>query len=219
MNFKDIYSNLITPDSDSGKTTTQSHSSELNSGCQPDRYTYIKKTEPVSKTADHKPEIKIVEITDVDQKYKIADLLQSNSAIIFNLNKLKKDEAKDVSDFVTGASYLAHGKLSNIAENVFLVTPSTFEVEEKTAQSTKPVTKTRSKRSVKSKSADSKSETKSTVKKSAPESKSETKIATKDAKSDSNSEKKTATKKDASDSKPVKTRAELRKETESKSVK
>ena len=201
MNFKDIYNNLVTPDSDSGKTTIQSHSSELNSDYQPDQYTYIKKTEPVPKTADHKPEIKIVAITDVDQKYKIADLLQSNSAIVFNLNKLKKDEAKDVSDFVTGASYLAHGKLNNIAENVFLVTPSTFEVEEKTTESVKSATKTRSRRVTKAKSTDTKSETKSAVKKSAPDSKSEKTTSGKDAKSDLNSEKKTTDKKTVSESK------------------
>ena len=211
MNFKDIYNNLITSDSDSGKNTTQSHSSELNSDYQPDQYTYIKKTEPASKTADYKPEIKIVEITDVDQKYKIADLLQSNSAIVFNLNKLKKDEAKDVSDFVTGASYLAHGKLNNIAENVFLVTPSTFEVEEKTTESVKPATKTRSRRATKAKSTDTKSETKSAVKKSAPDSKSEKTIFGKEIKPDLNSEKKTAGKKTVSESKLVKTREEMRK--------
>lgn len=211
MNFKQIYNNLITPDSDSGKTTTQSHSSELNSDYQPDQYTYIKKTEPVSKAADHKPEIKIVEITDVDQKYKIADLLQSNSAIIFNLNKLKKDEAKDVSDFVTGASYLAHGKLNNIAENVFLVTPSTFEVEEKTTESVKPATKTRSRRVTKAKSTYTKSETKSAVKKPVSDSKSEKTVSGKDTKPDLNSEKKTTDKKTVSESKSVKTREEMRK--------
>lgn len=212
MNFKNIYNNLIAPDSNSGKSTTQSHSSKLNSDYQPDQYTYIfKKTEPASKTADHKPEIKIVEITDVDQKYKIADLLQSNSAIVFNLNKLKKDEAKDVSDFVTGASYLAHGKLNNIAENVFLVTPSTFEVEEKTAESVKPATKTRSRRVTKAKSADSKSETKSTVKKPVSDSKSEKTASGKDAKPDLNSEKKITDKKTASESKSARTREEMRK--------
>lgn len=211
MNFKNIYNNLITPDSDSGKSTTQSHSSELNSDYQPDQYTYIKKTEPVSKKVDHKPEIKIVAITDVDQKYKIADLLQSNSAIIFNLNKLKKDEAKDVSDFVTGASYLAHGKLSNIAENVFLVTPSTFEVEEKATESVKPATKTRSRRVIKAKSTDTKSETKSAVKKPVSDFKSEKTASGKDVKPDLNSEKKTTDKKTVSESKSVRTREEMRK--------
>lgn len=206
MNFKNIYNNLIAPDSNSGKSTTQSHSSELNPDYQPDQYTYIfKKTKPASKTTDHKPEIKIVEITDVDQKYKIADLLQSNSAIVFNLNKLKKDEAKDVSDFVTGASYLAHGKLSNIAENVFLVTPSTFEVEEKTTESVKLATQTRSRRVTKAKSTDSKSETKSAVKKPVSDSKSEKTVSGKDIKPNLKSEKQTTDKKTVSESKSVRT--------------
>lgn len=59
----------------------------------------------------------------------VCDNLKAFSPVIVKLDKLSKDEAQRVVDFVMGACYTMDGHVQEIKDDVFLVAPSMIPIE------------------------------------------------------------------------------------------
>ncbi len=58
-----------------------------------------------------------------EEAREIADNLKSNKPVIVNLEKIEKEQARRMVDFVSGASYALGGDIQKISNMIFLVTP------------------------------------------------------------------------------------------------
>ena len=59
----------------------------------------------------------------------ICDKLKAFAPVVVNLEKLDRDEAQRVVDFIMGACYTMDGHVDEIKEDVFLVAPSMINIE------------------------------------------------------------------------------------------
>ena len=66
----------------------------------------------------------------------IADLLLANQAVILNFNRIEKDEAKKIVDFLMGAIYAIEGDMQRVGNEIFLCTPKNVEIDGVLDQST-----------------------------------------------------------------------------------
>ncbi|MBT9164427.1 MAG: Cell division protein SepF [candidate division WS2 bacterium] len=65
----------------------------------------------------------VKEPNDFNGSKDIIDELKKNKVVIFNLDKLGKDEARRILDFVSGASYVSGYQLRNSGKMVFTSEP------------------------------------------------------------------------------------------------
>lgn len=66
----------------------------------------------------------------------IADLLLANQAVILNFNRIEKDEAKKIVDFLMGTIYAIEGDMQRVGNEIFLCTPKNVEIDGVLDQST-----------------------------------------------------------------------------------
>lgn len=59
----------------------------------------------------------------------IADELLANRAVIVNFTQMDNGDAKRLIDFLNGTVYAIDGNIKRIGEQIFLCTPSNFDVE------------------------------------------------------------------------------------------
>ena len=67
-----------------------------------------------------------------DEARSICQFLRLNQAVIVNLENMNRDNAQRIVDFISGAVYSLDGGIKKISAGIFVVTPSTFIVEENT---------------------------------------------------------------------------------------
>jgi cell division inhibitor SepF len=65
-----------------------------------------------------------------DEARTICQFLRLNQAVIVNLENMNRDSAQRIVDFISGAVYSLDGGIKKISAGIFVVTPSTFVVEE-----------------------------------------------------------------------------------------
>jgi cell division inhibitor SepF len=65
-----------------------------------------------------------------DEARTICQFLRLNQAVIVNLENMNRDSAQRIVDFISGAVYSLDGGIKKISAGIFVVTPSTFIVEE-----------------------------------------------------------------------------------------
>ncbi|MDG5470214.1 cell division protein SepF [Jeotgalibacillus sp. ET6] len=58
----------------------------------------------------------------------IADHLKSHRAVVVNLQRINKDQAKRIVDFLSGTVYAIGGDIQRVGTDIFLVTPDNIEV-------------------------------------------------------------------------------------------
>ncbi len=68
-----------------------------------------------------------------DEARNICQFLRLNQAVIVNLENMNRDNAQRIVDFISGAVYSLDGGIKKISAGIFVVTPSTFVVEEKSS--------------------------------------------------------------------------------------
>jgi cell division inhibitor SepF len=76
----------------------------------------------------NKQEIMILEPVSYAETMQIADYIKHKKILIINLNKADKELAHHIMAFLQGACYVQDGHMENIAENIFLFTPSSIEI-------------------------------------------------------------------------------------------
>ncbi len=63
-----------------------------------------------------------------DEAQEIADHLKSRRAIVVNLQRVRRDQAIRIVDFLSGTVYALGGHISKLGSDIFLCTPDSVEV-------------------------------------------------------------------------------------------
>ncbi|MBU8877740.1 cell division protein SepF [Bacillus sp. FJAT-29790] len=58
----------------------------------------------------------------------IADHLKNRRAVVVNLQRIEKDQAKRIVDFLSGTVYAIGGDIQKVGTDIFLCTPDNIEV-------------------------------------------------------------------------------------------
>ncbi|MEK3788174.1 MULTISPECIES: cell division protein SepF [Paenibacillus] len=64
-----------------------------------------------------------------DEAQEIADHLRSHRSVVVNLQRIRKDQALRIIDFLSGTVYAVNGGISKVGHNIFLCTPDTVEIQ------------------------------------------------------------------------------------------
>lgn len=70
----------------------------------------------------------VIHFTSFDDAKDAADHLKNKKPIVANLEKLDNETTRKVVDFLSGAVYGVDGKIQNVSNRIFLITPSNVEV-------------------------------------------------------------------------------------------
>ncbi|MFL2099289.1 cell division protein SepF [Desemzia sp. FAM 23989] len=71
----------------------------------------------------------VVEPRVYSEVKEIADLLLANQAVILNFNRIEKNEAKKIVDFLMGTIYAIEGDMQRVGNEIFLCTPKNVEID------------------------------------------------------------------------------------------
>lgn len=63
-----------------------------------------------------------------DEAQEIADNLKSRRSVIVNLQRVRREQAVRIVDFLSGTVYALGGHISKIGPNIFLCTPDSVEI-------------------------------------------------------------------------------------------
>lgn len=63
-----------------------------------------------------------------DEAQEIADHLKSRRAVVVNLQRIRRDQAMRIVDFLSGTVYALNGHISKLGPNIFLCTPDNVEI-------------------------------------------------------------------------------------------
>lgn len=90
--------------------------------------TYGKKGKVVNITSTTQFEVVVLQPESFEEAKDIADNLKSKKPVIVNLEKIEKEQARRMVDFVSGSSYALGGDIQKISNMIFLVTPYTVGI-------------------------------------------------------------------------------------------
>lgn len=82
-----------------------------------------KRGKVVNITSTTQFKVVVIQPETFEEAKEIADNLKSNKPVIVNLEKIEKEQARRMVDFVSGASYALGGDIQKISNMIFLVTP------------------------------------------------------------------------------------------------
>ena len=82
-----------------------------------------RKGKVVNITSTTQFKVVVLQPESFEEAREIADNLKSNKPVIVNLEKIEKEQARRMVDFVSGASYALGGDIQKISNMIFLVTP------------------------------------------------------------------------------------------------
>jgi len=63
-----------------------------------------------------------------DEAQEIADNLKSRRSVIVNLQRVRREQAVRIVDFLSGTVYALGGHISKVGPNIFLCTPDSVEI-------------------------------------------------------------------------------------------
>ena len=70
----------------------------------------------------------VVSIEQFDETREVADHLRSKKPVVVNLEKLDKDVARRVIDFISGAVYSLGGSIQKVSGGIFLIAPYNVDI-------------------------------------------------------------------------------------------
>jgi cell division inhibitor SepF len=70
----------------------------------------------------------LFEPNDYAEAQDIADHLRNRRTVVVNLQRIDRDQGKQIVDFLSGAVYALGGHIQKIGVNIFLCTPDNVEV-------------------------------------------------------------------------------------------
>lgn len=79
----------------------------------------------------------VIHFASFDDAKDAADHLKNKKPIVANLEKLDNETTRKVVDFLSGAVYGVDGKIQNVSNRIFLITPSNVEVAGNYRENTK----------------------------------------------------------------------------------
>lgn len=87
-----------------------------------------RKAKVSSITGSAPSKVVVIQFLNFDDAKDAADHLKNRKPIVANLEKLDNDTTRRVVDFLSGAVYGVGGKIQNVSNRIFLITPSNVEV-------------------------------------------------------------------------------------------
>ncbi|SER63397.1 cell division protein SepF [Salipaludibacillus aurantiacus] len=70
----------------------------------------------------------LLEPHSYDEVQEIADHLKNRKAVVINLQRISRDQAKRIVDFLSGTVYAIGGDIQKLGSNIFLCTPDNVNV-------------------------------------------------------------------------------------------
>lgn len=70
----------------------------------------------------------VIEPAGFDECSKLVDSLKSRKPIIVNLEKLESETARQIFDFLGGATYALNGTVQKVANNIFIFAPENVAI-------------------------------------------------------------------------------------------
>ena len=70
----------------------------------------------------------VIQFQNFDDAKDAADHLKNKKPVVANLEKLDSDTTRRVVDFLSGAVYGVNGRIQNVSNRIFLITPANVEV-------------------------------------------------------------------------------------------
>jgi cell division inhibitor SepF len=70
----------------------------------------------------------LVEPHSYDEVQEIADQLKNRKAVVINLQRISRDQAKRIVDFLSGTVYAIGGDIQKLGNCIFLCTPDNVDV-------------------------------------------------------------------------------------------
>lgn len=70
----------------------------------------------------------VIQFQNFDDAKDAADHLKNRKPVVANLEKLDNDTTRRVVDFLSGAVYGVAGRIQNVSNRIFLITPQNVEV-------------------------------------------------------------------------------------------
>ncbi|CAM3726630.1 cell division protein SepF [Cohnella lubricantis] len=86
------------------------------------------KNNVVSIHAQKNVRVVLAEPRTYDEAQEIADNLKSRRSVIVNLQRVRREQAIKIVDFLSGTVYALGGHISKIGPNIFLCTPDSVEI-------------------------------------------------------------------------------------------
>ncbi|MMZ44730.1 Cell division protein SepF [compost metagenome] len=88
-----------------------------------------KGTNVVSIHSQKNVKVVLYEPRSYDEAQEIADHIRSHRTVVVNLQRIRKDQALRIIDFLSGTVYALSGGISKVGNNIFLCTPDTVEIQ------------------------------------------------------------------------------------------
>lgn len=71
----------------------------------------------------------LTEPRSYDEAQEIADHLRSRRSVLVNLQRVRKEQAVRIVDFLSGTVYALSGSIAKVGPNIFVCTPDSVELE------------------------------------------------------------------------------------------
>ncbi|WP_152392213.1 cell division protein SepF [Paenibacillus guangzhouensis] len=89
----------------------------------------VKASNVVSIHSQKNAKVVLYEPRSYDEAQEIADHLRSRRSVVVNLQRIRKDQAMRIIDFLSGTVYALNGNISKLGINIFMCTPDTVEIQ------------------------------------------------------------------------------------------
>ncbi|CAM3763038.1 cell division protein SepF [Alkalicoccus chagannorensis] len=82
----------------------------------------------VSGGQEHSSKVLLLEPHSYDEVQNIADELKNKKAVVINLQRIPKDQAKRIVDFLSGTVYAIGGDIQKLGDSIFLCAPDNVDI-------------------------------------------------------------------------------------------
>jgi len=112
------------------KVMTPTHEeSEQDNAFETRKQQQTKSNNVVSIHSQKNVRVVLIEPRTYDEAQEIADHLRSRRPVIVNLQRVRKEQAVRVVDFLSGTVYALNGNISKLGPHIFLCTPDSVEIQ------------------------------------------------------------------------------------------
>lgn len=95
---------------------------------QPVKSQNVVSLQSVQKSTQKSSKVILVEPRSYEESPEIADHLKNRRAVVVNLQRIDKEQGRQIVDFLSGAVYTIGGDIQKIGSSIFLCTPDNVEI-------------------------------------------------------------------------------------------
>lgn len=128
MNFLGLQEEEEVIEREKVMTPTQEES-EQDNAFEARKQQQTKSNNVVSIHSQKNVRVVLIEPRTYDEAQEIADHLRSRRPVIVNLQRVRKEQAVRVVDFLSGTVYALNGNISKLGPHIFLCTPDSVEIQ------------------------------------------------------------------------------------------